>query len=74
MKLSIQLYLAKSSFSNTVRILGTFGVERAQSASRNWVYKADLQPASRRVQITLRLTKTVIRLGDEQYWLYALLI
>ncbi|EMA27649.1 transposase [Haloarcula japonica DSM 6131] len=44
MKLSIQLYLAGLSLSNTVFILDIFCVKRARSTLHNWVNKADLQP------------------------------
>jgi len=44
MKLSIQMHFAGLSLSNTVYILETFGVKRARSTVRKWVYKTDLQP------------------------------
>lgn len=44
MKLSIQVHLAGLSLSNTVSILGVFGVQRARSTVHNWVHKGDLQP------------------------------
>ncbi|WP_394743428.1 IS6 family transposase [Natronococcus roseus] len=71
MKLSIQLHLAGLSPSNTVRILEIFGVERARSTVHNWVHKADLQPNSGRNPDQVAVDETVIRLNDEQYWLYA---
>ncbi|ELY68459.1 hypothetical protein C489_07150 [Natrinema versiforme JCM 10478] len=71
MKLSIQLHLAGLSLSNTVRILERFGVERARSTVHNWVHKADLQPNSGRNPDQVAVDETVIRLNDEQYWLYA---
>ncbi|WP_459890551.1 IS6 family transposase [Halostagnicola bangensis] len=71
MKLSIQLHLAYLSLSNTVYILENFGVERARSTVHNWVHKADLQPDSGRNPDQVAVDETVIRLNDEQYWLYA---
>jgi len=71
MKLSIQLHLAGLSLSNTVSILEIFGVERARSTVHNWVHKADLQPESGRCPDHVAVDETVIRLNNEQYWLYA---
>jgi len=71
MKLSIQLHLAGLSLSNTVSLLEIFGVERARSTVHNWVHKADLQPESGRCPDHVAVDETVIRLNDEQYWLYA---
>jgi len=71
MKLSIQLHLAGLSLSNTVSILEIFGVERARSTVHNWVHKADLQPEPGRNPDHVAIDETMIRLNDEQYWLYA---
>ena len=71
MKLSIQLYLAGLSLSNTVSILEIFGVKRARSTVHNWVHKADLQPEEGRSPDHVAVDETVIRLNDGQYWLYA---
>ena len=71
MKLSIQLHLAGLSLSNTVSILEIFGVKRARSTVHNWVHKADLQPEEGRSPDHVAVDETVIRLNDEQYWLYA---
>ena len=71
MKLSIQLHLAGLSLSNTVLFLEVFGVERVRSTVHNWVHKADLQPESGRSPNHVAVDETVIRLDDEQYWLYA---
>ncbi|WP_435193841.1 IS6 family transposase [Natronomonas sp. EA1] len=71
MKLGIQLHLAGLSLSNTVSILEIFGVERARSTVHNWVHKADLQPEAGRSPDHVAVDETVIRLNDEQYWLYA---
>jgi len=71
MKLSIQLHLAGLSLSNTVSILELFGVERARSTVHNWVHKAELQPRSGQNPDHIAVDETVIRLNDEQYWLYA---
>jgi len=71
MKLSIQLHLAGLSLSNTVSFLEVFGVSRARSTVHNWVHKADLQPESGRSPDHVAVDETVIRIDDEQYWLYA---
>ncbi|WP_299268677.1 IS6 family transposase [Halorientalis sp.] len=71
MKLGIQLHLAGLSLSNTVSVLDIFGVERARSTVHNWVHKADLQPETGCSPDHVAVDETVIRLNDEQYWLYA---
>jgi transposase-like protein len=71
MKLSIQLHLAGLSLSNTVSFLEVFGVNRVRSTVHNWVHKADLQPESGQSPNHVAVDETVIRLDDEQYWLYA---
>jgi len=71
MKLGIQLHLSGLSLSNTVSILEVFGVERARSTVHNWVHKADLQPESGRSPDHVAVDEAVIRLNDENYWLYA---
>jgi len=71
MTLGIQLHLAGLSLSNTVSILDLFGVSRAWSTVHNRVHKADLQPESGRNPDHVAVDETVIRLNDEQYWLYA---
>ncbi len=71
MKLSIQLHLAGLSLSNTVSILEIFGVERARSTVHNWIHKVDLQPEEGQRPDHVAVDETVIRLNDEQYWLYA---
>ena len=71
MKLGIQLHLAGLSLSNTVSILEIFGVSRARSTVHNWVHKAELQPESGRSPDHVAVDEIVIRLNDEQYWLYA---
>jgi transposase-like protein len=71
MKLSIQLHLAGLSLSNTVSMLGIFGVERARSTVHNWIHKADLQPEDGRSPDHVAVDETVIQLNDETYWLYA---
>ena len=71
MKLGIHLHLAGLSLSNTVSILEIFGVSRARSTVHNWVHNAELQPESGRTPDHVAVDETVIRLNDEQYWLYA---
>ena len=71
MKLGIQLHLAGLSLSNTVSILEIFGVSRARSTVHNWVHKSELQPESDQNPDHVAVDETVIRLNNEQYWLYA---
>jgi transposase-like protein len=71
MKLGIRLHLAGLSLSNTVRELERFGVKRSRKAVHDWVQKADLQPADGASPNHVALDETVIRVNDEQYWLYA---
>ena len=71
MKLGIRLHLAGLSLSNTVRELEWFGVKRSRKAVHDWVQKADLQPADGASPNHVALDETVIRINDEQYWLYA---
>ena len=71
MKLGIRLHLAGLSLSDTVRELERFGVQRSRKAVHDWVQKADLQPADDASPNHVALGETVIRVNDEQYWLYA---
>ena len=71
MKLGIQLHLAGLSLSNTVSILVIFGVSRARSTVHNWIHTAELRPDAGRSPDHVAVDETVIRLNDEQYWLYA---
>ena len=48
-----------------------FGVKRARSTVHNWVHEADLQPQDGQRPDHVAVDETVIRLNDEQYWLYA---
>ncbi|MBB6644716.1 IS6 family transposase [Halobellus ruber] len=71
MKLCIQLQLAGLSLSNTVSILEELSVERSRKAIHDWVQKADLQPAEGRSPNHIAVDETVIRVNDQQFWLYA---
>ena len=48
-----------------------FSVKRARSTVHNWVHKADPQPQDGQSPDHVAVDGTVIRLNDEQYWLYA---
>ena len=56
---------------STVFILEIFSVKRARSTVHNWVHEADLQPQDGQSPDHVAVDETVIRLNDEQYWLYA---
>jgi putative transposase len=71
MKLGIQLQLAGLSLRNTVSILEELGVERSPKAIHDWVQKADLQPATGRSPNHVAVDETMIRIDDQQFWLYA---
>ena len=67
----IQLHVAGLSLSNTVELLADMGVQRSRKAIHDWVQKADLQPESGRSPNQIALDETVIRINDQQFWLYA---
>ncbi|MXR50429.1 IS6 family transposase [Halovenus sp. WSH3] len=71
MKLGIQMHLAGLSLSNTISILDDLGVQRSRKAVHDWVQKADLQPTSGKSPNQVAVDETVIRINDQQYWLYA---
>jgi transposase-like protein len=71
MKLGIQIHLGGLSLSDTVSILERYGVDRSRKAVHDWVQKADLQPTAGRSPNQIALDETVIRVNDQQYWLYA---
>jgi putative transposase len=71
MALGIQSHVAGLSLSNTVELLEDLGVQRSRKAIHEWVHKADLQPDSGRNPNQVALDETVIRINDQQYWLYA---
>jgi putative transposase len=71
MKLGIQLQLAGLSLSNTVSILEELGVKRSRKAVHDWVQKTDLQPTDCRSPNHVAVDETVIRINDQQFWLYA---
>jgi putative transposase len=71
MALGIQTHLAGLSLSNTVDLLDALGVQRSRKAIHDWVQKADLQPDTGQSPNQIALDETVIRINDEQYWLYA---
>jgi len=71
MALGIQPHVAGLSLSNTVELLDLLGVQRSRKAIHDWVQKADLQPKSGKSPNQIALDETVIRINDEQFWLYA---
>ena len=71
MKLGIQLQLAGLSLSNTVSVLEELGVDRSRKAIHDWIQKADLQPTDGRSPNHVAIDETVIRIDDQQFWLYA---
>ncbi|WP_423998662.1 IS6 family transposase [Haloarcula salina] len=71
MALGIQSHVAGLSLSNTVELLEDLGVNRSRKAIHDWVQKADLQPKSGKSPNQIALDETVIRINDQQFWLYA---
>ena len=71
MKLGIQLQLAGLSLSNTASILEELGVERSRKAIHDWIQKAELQPTDGQNPNHVAIDETVIRINDQQFWLYA---
>jgi putative transposase len=71
MKLGIQMHVAGLSLSNTISILDNLGVQRSRKAVHDWVQKADLQPVSGKSPNQIAVDETVIRINDQQFWLYA---
>ena len=71
MALGIQSHVAGLSLSNTVELLDSLGVPRSRKAVHDWVQKADLQPESGKSPNQIALDETVIRINDQQFWLYA---
>ncbi|WP_246988309.1 IS6 family transposase [Halorientalis marina] len=71
MWLGIQMHVAGLSLSNTISVLDNLGVQRSGKAVHDWVQKADLQPDSGTSTNHVALDETVIRINDQQYWLYA---
>ena len=71
MALGVQSQVAGLSLSNTAELLDCLGVQRSRKAIHDWVQKADLQPDSGKSPNQIALDETVIRINDQQYWLYA---
>ena len=71
MKLGIQMHVAGLSLSNTISVLDKLGVQRSRKAVHDWVQKADLQPVSGQSPNQVAVDETVIRINDQQFWLYA---
>jgi putative transposase len=67
----IQSHVAGLSLSNTTDLLEDLGVERNRKAVHDWIQKADLQPESGQSPNQIALDETVIRINDQQFWLYA---
>lgn len=55
------------------RVLDSLGVQRSKKAIHDWVQKANLQPESGKAPNQIALDETVIRINDQQFWLYAVL-
>ena len=71
MKLGIQMHLAGLYLSNTISVLDDLGVQRSRKTVHDWVQKANLQPTSGKNPNQVAVDETVIRINDQQYWLYA---
>ncbi len=71
MELGTRLHLAILSLLDIVSEFEKSGVQRSRKAIHEWVQKADLQPVSAKEPTQIALDETVIRIDDQQYWLYA---
>ncbi|WP_225333163.1 IS6 family transposase [Halomicrobium urmianum] len=71
MMLGIRSHVAGLSLSNTVDLLEDLGVDRSRKAIHDWVQKADLQPELGKSPNQIAIDETVIRINDQQFWLYA---
>lgn len=71
MGLGIQSHVTGLSLANTVELLDSLGVQRSRKAVHDLVQKADRQPESGRSPNQFALDETVIRINDQQFWLYA---
>lgn len=67
---SIQHYLVGVLLLNIV-ILEESSVERDRTTVYNWVQKADLQPAGGENPDRVTIDQKLIRVNNEEYWLYA---
>jgi putative transposase len=70
-KKGIRHHLAGLSPSNTVVLLEESGVERSRTAIHDWVQKANLEPVDGESPDGVAVDQKVVRINDEQYWLYA---
>lgn len=68
---AIRHHLAGLSLANTVILLEDFEITRSRTAIHYGVQKAGLELESGRTPDRIALDQTVIRVNDEQYWLYA---
>jgi putative transposase len=59
------------SLSNTVELLDCHGVQHSWKATHGCVQKDDLQPESGASSGQIALDETVIRINNQQCWLYA---
>jgi len=70
MKLGIQMHVAGLSLSNTISVLDNLGVQHSRKAVHDWVQKAYLHPDRGENLNQVALDESVIRINDQQYWLY----
>ena len=70
-EIGIRCHLAGMSLREVSKHLELFGIKRSHIAIHNWVHKADLQPESGQSPDHVAVDETVIRLNDQNYWLYA---
>lgn len=71
MNIGIQMHKAKLSLSNTIPTLDNLSIHRSRKAVHDWVQKADIQPVGGKVPNQVAVDETVIRINDQQLWLYA---
>ena len=69
-QVGIRCHLAGMSTRDASQFLNELGVQRSHVAIHNWIHKADLQPVSTVSADQLAVDEKVIRINDNDYWLY----
>jgi transposase-like protein len=69
-QVGIRCHLAGISTRYASQFLEELGAHRSYVAIHNWVHKADLQPVSTISSDQLAVNEKVIRINDDDYWLY----
>jgi transposase-like protein len=71
MKLGIQIHVGETSLLNTFYLLDNLDVQSSRKAVHDRVQRTNLQSDGGKAPNRFALDKSVIRINDQQYWLYA---